>query len=89
MFFISISIYFSCGNSVNNKDAIARVYDQYLLKSDLIGVVPVGIHGKDSIAIINDYINSWIKKKLVIRAAGDNLSSKQKDFDKQLEDYKN
>ena len=91
IFFIIIAICFaSCGSSgKKDEGAVARVYDDYLYKNDLIGLVPSGTSSKDSISIVKNYINNWIKQKLVIHSADENLSSKQKDFEKQLEDYKN
>jgi len=89
--FIIVVIYFSsCGSSGKKEDgAVARVYDEYLYKSDLIGLIPSHTSSKDSISIVQEFINNWIKQKLVTHNAENNLSSKQQDFDKQLEDYKN
>ncbi|MFH0864994.1 MAG: hypothetical protein V1904_02280, partial [Bacteroidota bacterium] len=80
----------SCGSSdKKNEGAIARVYDDYLYKSDVIGMVPEGTSKKDSISIIKNYINNWIRQKLVLKTAEENLSSSQKNFEEQLESYKN
>lgn len=80
----------SCSSSKKGDDkAIARVYDNYLYESDLEGLVPKGSTTKDSIAIVKSYIDSWIKSKLLIKNAEKNLSAEQKNFDKQIEDYKN
>lgn len=54
-----------------------------------MGLVPFGTSAKDSISIVRNFINNWIKQKLVIHTAENNLFSKQKDFEKQLEDYRN
>lgn len=80
----------SCGPSdKKNEETVARVFDDYLYKSDVIGIVPEGTSKKDSISIIKNYINNWIKQKLVLKTAEENLSSSQKDFEEQLESYKN
>lgn len=91
IFIIIVALYFaSCGSSGKKEEGVvARVYDDYLYKTDLIGIVPAGTSSRDSISIIKNYINNWIKQKLVIHNAEENLSDKQKDFEKQLEDYKN
>jgi len=65
------------------------VYDDYLYKTDIIDIVPAGTSAKDSISIVKNFITNWIQQKLLIHNAEENLSSKQKDFEKQLEDYKN
>lgn len=88
-----ISIIFalaSCGSSSNKEStAVAKVYNDNLYKSDLAGLVPAGSSSKDSLSIVKNYINNWIEQKLLIHNAEENLSSKQKNFEKQLEDYKN
>jgi hypothetical protein len=91
IFIIIVALYFaSCGSSGKKEEGVvARVYDDYLHKTDLIGIVPAGTSSKDSASIVKNYINNWIKQKLVIHNAEENLSDKQKDFEKQLEDYKN
>ncbi len=88
---ILLSVYFiSCGISgKKDKGIVAKVYDEYLYKTDLIGLVPSRTSSKDSISIVKKYINNWIKQKLVIHNAESNLTSKQKDFEKQLDDYRN
>jgi len=91
LLFISIIIFlFSCKGSGNKENgAVAEVHGDYLYKTELIGIVPSGTSSKDSISIVKNYINNWIKQRLVIHNAENNLSSKQKNFDKQLEDYRN
>jgi hypothetical protein len=88
---ILLSFYFiSCGISgKKDKGIVAKVYDEYLYKTDLIGLVPSRTSSKDSIAIVRKYINNWIKQRLVIHNAESNLTSNQKDFEKQLDDYRN
>ncbi len=84
-------IFFSCGNkSTQNKDnAVARVFDEYLMPSEVEGIVPPGLDKADSLQVIHDYIDSWIRKKLLVRQSESNLSSEQKDFTRQLEEYRN
>lgn len=80
----------SCGNS--NKEhagAIARAYDEYLMPADIQGIVPEGLSGEDSVQVIRDYVDNWIRKRLLIRQAENNLSKEQKDFTKKMEDYRN
>lgn len=85
IFFLS-----SCTNMADKKkNAVARVFDEYLYSSDLNGIVPVDVSVNDSMAIVKAYINSWIKQKLITRHAENHLSSSQKNFDLLLENYKN
>lgn len=80
----------ACKSKIEDNDfKVARVYDDYLTRSDIIGIVPKGTPAKDSIAIVTFFINNWIKQKVLLKKAESNLSSSEKSFDKQLEDYRN
>lgn len=70
-------------------EVIAKVYGNYLYESDLEGVVPAGTPKKDSLFLVGNYIDSWIRKRLLLRQAERNLTPKQQDFTKKLDDYKN
>ncbi len=69
--------------------AVARVNDTYLYVKDLNGVLPKNISSKDSVQLINEYIDNWIHQQLLIKQAENNLPDDDKNFTKQLEDYKN
>jgi len=69
-------------------DAIARVGDEYLYLSELENLV-AGKEKKDSVEIAQAFIDQWIKEKLLIQKATQNLAENQLDFEKQLSDYRN
>ena len=73
----------------NREDAVARVYDHYLYKTDLEGIVPKGSKTKDSLEITKTFINNWIRQTLLLHQSVSNLTDEQQDFTKQLEDYHN
>ncbi len=73
----------------SSKDAVAKVYDHYLYKGDLQGIVPRGTKTKDSINITKSFINNWIRQALVLHQAESNLSAEKQDFTRQLELYRN
>jgi len=83
-----IALSCSCGGKDLKEGAIARVYDSYLYQSELKGVVPYGTSSKDSAALVEEFINAWTKRQLVLRRAESNLTDEQKDVEKQLEDYR-
>lgn len=70
------------------ENALARVEETYLYLEDLEGIVPKGADTQDSIALINQFINSWIHEQLLLNRAEMNLDKDLKDFDKQLEEYR-
>ncbi len=87
---ISLSI-FSCSylKKEKNDEVVARVYDKYLDKTDLLKIVPQDVKSKDSEIVVKNYINNWIKQNLILHKAEENLTKEQKNFDIQLEDYRN
>lgn len=90
IFFVIMLGFFLIGCSSKNKeDIVAKAYDYTLYKSDLKGIIPLRTTKNDSIAIIKNFINNWIRQKIVLNKAENNLSSEQKDFVDQIENYRN
>lgn len=90
LFFILLITLASCSYLPKENDRqLARVDDDYLYESDLQGIVAPGTSGTDSLNLTRSYINSWIKKKVLIHRAEKNLTADQIDFSKELEDYRN
>jgi len=58
-------------------EAIARVGEVYLYKSDIKDLVPKGTSKSDSIAIVKSYIDRWATQKILYNAAEYNLSNNQ------------
>lgn len=86
--FLSLS---SCNllNKEQKPEAVARVGDHYLYKSDLLNLVPEGTSKADSILMVHNYIDRWATQKLLIEAAERNLSeSKQNEYDDLIKQYK-
>jgi len=75
-----------------SKDArtpLAQVGENILYKEDVQKVLPKYITESDSTLWMNDFINRWIRKELVVLAAEENLSPEQKDVSEKLDDYRN
>jgi hypothetical protein len=87
---ISLVILFSCTNRKDkiNEAPIARVFDEYLYPSDLKGVIPDNLNVSDSISIARDYIDNWIRKKLILYKAEENLTDDEKNIERQIEDLR-
>lgn len=86
---ISLSFLLISCNSEKEDVILATAFDYTLYQSDIKGIVPAGTSKTDSISIIKNYIDNWIKQKIILQKADKNLNSDQKNFDQQLEDYKN
>ncbi|MCB9361716.1 MAG: hypothetical protein H6587_08780 [Flavobacteriales bacterium] len=71
------------------ENAVARVKDKFLFDTELKEVIPFDASRGDSLLIANNYIQKWIKENLILEKAELNLKAEQKNFSKQLEDYRN
>lgn len=71
------------------ENAIARVKNKILYASEIEGVIPKAASKEDSLLIANNFIQKWIRENLILQKAELNLKASQKDFQKQLEDYRN
>ena len=68
---------------------VARAYDEYLYLSDIAKLIPADSDAPDSLAFVQNYVNNWVRKQILLNQAEDNLAADQKDFSRQLEDYRN
>lgn len=68
---------------------IAECYGKKLYAEDLEGVVPAGMSKIDSLDRVNAFVDSWIRRQLLIHQAENNLPANEQNFTKQLEDYRN
>lgn len=72
-----------------NSKVLARVHDKYLYLDDIRSTIPRGISVRDSISMLRNIVNDWVKTNVMIYQAKKNLPSEQLDFSKQLDEYKN
>lgn len=77
----------SCsGGDCDDSPVVARVYDRELHSSDLQGLVPAGMSAEDSIAVVGNYVDQWIRQAVILAKAEKNV---QDDFSRELQEYKN
>nr|WKN38552.1 peptidyl-prolyl cis-trans isomerase [Tunicatimonas sp. TK19036] len=67
---------------------IARVYDNYLYLQDLEGIVDDNASPSDSADIMNRYIDSWIKKQLLIAEAASQMKIDEAELERKILDYR-
>ncbi|MEO6169297.1 MAG: hypothetical protein ABIO46_02130 [Chitinophagales bacterium] len=76
-------------NSSDKKEIpIARVYDKYLYETELEGIGRGAARPEDSIEVVKNYVDSWIRHNLMLRYAQDNLPEEEKMLNEQLRDYR-
>jgi len=80
----------SCTKPGNLPDdpPVAKTYDNYLYSSQLKNIVPYGLSPEDSLVVIKDHIDKWIRKQLLLYQAEQNLSEENKNVEQQIEDYR-
>lgn len=82
-------IFLRCSRKeIIDEKPLAKVFDKYLYPSNLKDIIPVNISPSDSSILVNDYIDKWIRKQLLLRRAELNLTDEEKNVDKQLENYR-
>lgn len=82
----------SCNYFNQDKDKdfpIARAFDKSLYFSEIQGIVPPNSSESDSIQIVNNYINNWIRQTVLLTQAEKNMTPDQLNIDKEIQDYKN
>ena len=88
---LSAIIMTSCGwiKPQENDNAIARVKENYLYKSDLVKVIPEDLSKQDSLVFTQNFINNWAKKQLLVNGASQNLNDDTlESYNKLVEQYK-
>lgn len=68
---------------------VAECYGKYLYESDLAGVVAPGSDIMDSLNRVNAFVDSWIRREVLLHQAVKNLPKEQLDFTKQIQEYQN
>ena len=68
---------------------VAECYGKYLYESDLTGLVPENTPTMDSIQRVNNFIDSWVRRQVLLHQAENNLDKEKLDIEKQLEEYRN
>lgn len=80
----------ACGNLVRQSERIvvAECCGVRLYADELEGLVPPNTGKMDSLTQVNAFVDSWIRRQLMVHQAEINLTPEQLDFSKQLQDYR-
>lgn len=79
---------YSTEEEEEEKTPIARVKNSILYLEDLQGIVSKETSSTDSANIMNRYVNSWIKKQLLINEASEKINFDVASIDRKVLDYK-
>ncbi len=72
----------------NKEQILARVYDKNLYLSDIQEIFQENISLSDSVIILQNFVDKWVKKQLILQKAELNLTEDQKDVTQQLDEYR-
>ena len=66
------------------------MFDKYLYESDIQQIVPKNVKGKDSVELVKNYVDNWIRQNLLLHKAEQNLNAEALSIsiEKQLQDYR-
>lgn len=67
---------------------VAKVQDSYLYHDELAGIVPTGTPTQDSIVRVEAYINSWIRKQLLIQEATRKMDINEAEVERKILEYR-
>jgi hypothetical protein len=67
---------------------VARVYDNFLYESDLSHIFNKDISSEDSVLLVKNHINTWIKQKLLLSKAQINLENRTGEFNDLVKKYR-
>ncbi|WP_026210853.1 hypothetical protein [Flexithrix dorotheae] len=76
------------GGGLEEETAVARVGDKYLYKNELTGLVSNRSSSADSANIVERYVDTWIKKQLLLKSAEENMDLNEEELLKKIQDYR-
>lgn len=76
----------SCASTDEESPLVARVYDRELREADLAGIIPPGLAPDDSLTLLDNYVEQWIRQAVILSKAEKNVTE---DFSRELQEYKN
>jgi hypothetical protein len=74
--------------SDDNREIIARVNNTYLYRDELAGIVKGNVLKEDSTARVEAYIESWIRKQLLIQEASKKIHINEAEVERKILDYR-
>ena len=73
---------------LENREAVARVNNAFLYKDELAGIAALGSTKEDSASRVEAYIDSWIRKELLIQEAARKININEAEVERKILDYR-
>lgn len=90
VFIAFVSLLCSCKNTqtTESSDALVKVKERALTRSDVVRMIPRGTSSADSLLMAESYIKKWVKDALVYEVALRNLGDEKVEIDRLVEEYR-
>ena len=75
-------------NGDDQRKAVARAGESFLYSDELKGIAPTGDSKEDSAARVSAYVNSWIRKQLLLNEAAKNIEINEAEVERKVRDYR-
>lgn len=75
-------------NNVSSRKPVARVNNTYLFNDELVGIVSPAVSKEDSTARVEAYVDSWIRKQLLIQEASKKININEAEVERKILDYR-
>lgn len=80
----------ACNTSIHDdEEPLAQVHDRFLYLSEIESIIPKSANASDSAKFVNNYINRWVRKQLLVDQAEHLLDEDSRNISRQVEDYRN
>ena len=71
-----------------NRAVVARVNNAYLYRDELVGIVNNSVSKEDSTSRVEAYIDSWVRKQLLIQEASKKIHINEAEVERKILDYR-
>jgi hypothetical protein len=85
---LSACNYFQGKHTADNDVLVAQIDNNKLYLSDVTTIFPPNLSRQDSLDLLKNYVNVWVRKYLMAMKADKYLDKKQKDVSRELEEYR-
>lgn len=82
-----LSILVACSSEKDGEKPLAKVGSEYLYPSDLKNVVMSGMSDADSAMIVRNYVEDWVRRRLLVEKANENVEVDKAELEKKVKDY--
>ncbi len=80
--------YFQPNEALTGRKVVARIEDETLYQDDLERTIPRNISSDDSIKLADKIVQDWIKKKLLVNRALEELALDQEQIEARIQEYR-